>query len=146
MKTAEEIVADGTEHETQLGAKGPEAPAADNQAKMTEPAALAEEMVTARLLPISERRTDMQRKRPAGTKSFGRVDGKATDPSEDFVASRDNPSPQQVGMKAKGRHVVDTEWRRVPEGMVAALRERKQIVQVQEEMSAEELLEAGVIA
>jgi len=102
-------------------------------------------MVTARLLPLSERRVDAQRRRLEGTRSFARVDGKGTDPPDDFVASRNNPSPQQVGMKAKGRHRIDTEWRKVPESMVIALRERGQMAQVQEEMSGQELAEAGVI-
>lgn len=108
--------------------------------------ATAEETVTARLLPLQDRRTDAQRKRLAGTKSFTHVDGKATDPPDDFVAGPGNPSPQQVGIRPRGRHVLDTKWRKVPASMVRTLRERGQIVQVQEEMSEEELLEAGVVA
>ena len=117
-------------------------------------------MVAARLLPLGDRRVDVQRQRLEGTKSFTRVEGKATDPPEHFVASAGSPSPQQVGMKAMGRYRIDTEWREVPMSMVATLREEGQIVQVQcgqegcERICAEgkmicaeceELLEAGVI-
>ncbi len=119
---AEEVAADGTEHETKLGS-----------------------MVTARLVPLSERRTDAQRHRLEGTKSFTQVDGKATDPPDDFVAGPGKPSPQQVGIRPHSRHVLDTEWREVPASMVQTLRVQGEVVQVQEEMSAEELLEAGVV-
>lgn len=84
-----------------------------------------EDMVMARLQRPDERKVNAERNRLAGTRSFSRVNGKASDPTD-----ADPKRQQKQGRQP--RQVLDDKFRLVPRSMVEVMQARGQTVIIQE--------------